>query len=326
MQMIIAIKRCPWRIRWGTAVVQALVLSWVVAAGVGCIRPVPPEIVALNGPEYIGQDTVAVFTARINDEATEPVRLLWDFGTGYEDRGLRVEHAFPTEGTYTVRFVAENEAGRAVQSKVVNVREPPAPPRIATVQAQPNPSRVGELVRYETQVQGNPPTTYLWTLGDETETDASEPTHRYAAPGEYRVAVRVENDAGYDERFVTVEVRPNLPAMCTGPVATNPVYFAEHASVLSDTARRSLRENADVFQTCAPLPISIEAHAAPRERNAESLAQDRAAAIASVYRDAGISSDRLRIHSYVIAASASQKTLKNEQRGHAQATSTLLVE
>lgn len=314
MQMTVAIKRCPWRIRWDTAVVQAVVLSWVVAAGVGCMRPVPPEIVALHGPEYIGQDTAAVFTAHINDEATEPVRLLWDFGTGYEDRGLRVEHAFSTEGTYTVRFVAENEAGRAIRDLTLRVGNTPRGsierPQIATVQVQPNPAQIGERVRYETRIVGSAPTRYTWTFGDGSQSEEAAPTHRYDTPGTYAVRVRVDHATGTDARTVQVEVAPDLPDFCAPPVAGNPVYFVRNASVLTDAARSALRENVSLFQDCAPLPIHVLGYATADERNPDALAADRAAAVVAAYRAGGVAAERLQATHHVDPARRVRKTPK----------------
>ena len=80
---------------------------------------------------------------------------------------------------------------------MVNVRVRLNPLQIATVQVQSNPAHVGKLVWYENQSQGNPSTAYRWKLDDATQANDAEPTHRYTEPGEYRIVIRVKNDAGY---------------------------------------------------------------------------------------------------------------------------------
>ncbi|WP_176521870.1 PKD domain-containing protein [Longimonas halophila] len=275
------------------------------------MRPVPPEIVALHGPEHIGQDTAAVFTARINDEATEPVRLLWDFGNGYEDRGLRVRHVFTTEGSHTVRFRVENERGHDMRTWMLRVGNLPRAPQIATVQVQPNPARVGERVHYETRVDGAAPTRYRWTFGDGAQSEEAAPTHRYEAHGTYAVRVRVEHATGTDARTVQIEVEPDLPDFCAPPVAGNVVYFARNASVLPDAASEALRENVSLFRDCAPLPIRVLGYATADERNANALAADRAAAVVAAYRAAGVAAERLQATHHVELARRAGKTPKS---------------
>ncbi len=302
----------PLVTRW-VGIAHLIVLGAAATIG-GCARPVPPEILAVDGPAQVRRDTVATFTARINDRATEPVRLLWDFGTGYEDRGLRVQHVFPAEGTYTIRFAAENEAGRADRTWTLSVGPIPSDSiegmQIATVQIQPNPARVGERVRYETRVAGTAPTRYLWTFGDGAQSEEAIPTHRYEAPGTYAVEVQVEHDTGADARTVQIEVEPNLPDFCSPPVAGNAVYFARNASVLPDGASEALRENVSLFQDCAPLPIHVLGYATADERNADALATDRAAAVVAVYRASGIAAERIRATHHVEPARRGRKTPK----------------
>lgn len=287
------------------------------ACSAGCMRPVPPEILSFEGPEQVGRDTAVVFTAQINEAATEPVRLFWDFGTGYEDRGLRVQHAFPNEGTYTVRFVAENEAGRAMRTWTLRVGNPPrnstASPQIATVQVDPNPAHVGEHVRYETRVVGPTPTRYIWTFGDGSQSEAAAPFHAYEMPGVYEVRVWVEHATGEDVRTVQVEVEPNLPDYCLAPIEGTSVYFARNASVITNAAHRALRENALLFRNCTSLPISVEGRAAPQEQNAEALASDRAAAVAAFYRLAGVDSTRIRLAHRVVASRNGGKSPKGAE-------------
>lgn len=279
-------------------------MALIAGASAGCARPIPPEIIAFEAPDRAERDTLVIFTAQINERATEPVRLQWDFGSGYEDRGLRVGHAFATEGTHRVRFVAQNEAGRAERTWTLRIGPEPAErlpsPQIATVSITPNPARVGDTVQYAVRIAGTAPARATWTLGDGTTLQEAAPTHQYERPGTYAVTVRVESETGTDTRTVQLEVEPLRPAFCEAPVAANPVYFARNASVLRDDAVPALHENIALIRACTQLPVDVAGRAGAYERNAEALAADRAAAVAAFYEQAGIAPGRIRMTHQVV--------------------------
>lgn len=269
----------------------------------GCTSMQPPRVLALSGPGEVPIDTAAVFVAQINKRATEHVRLDWDFGDGTTDVGLRAVHRFARSGTFAVRFTATNEAGSATRTHLVRVQPPTASPRIATIQAIPNPVVVGQPVTYQSDVRGVV-AERLWSYGDGTEVSDANGEHRYASPGTYTVRLYVANEAGSDTRTVSLTVQPDVPALCRADLETNPVFFAYGTSLLSDSARDALRANAELFATCAPLPIRIEAYAGSSEPRAATLAHDRGRAVAMFYQQQRIDPERLLVNAHIVPAPA----------------------
>ena len=70
-------------------------------------------------------------------------------------------------------------------------------------------------------------------------------------------------------------------------------FFGTNSSTLTEEARSSLEENADVLSQCPNLTVRIEGFAAPGERNPESLSEDRAEAVAGFYEDNGVPGERI---------------------------------
>jgi outer membrane protein OmpA-like peptidoglycan-associated protein len=79
----------------------------------------------------------------------------------------------------------------------------------------------------------------------------------------------------------------------------NSVFFDRNSSVLTEQARQLLLENAQIFQDCPNLNAEIVGYAAANERNASSLAEDRARAVEQFYTDNGIAASRFTTRSEV---------------------------
>jgi outer membrane protein OmpA-like peptidoglycan-associated protein len=98
---------------------------------------------------------------------------------------------------------------------------------------------------------------------------------------------------GSDTRSTTVRVNRALPEICTTVSEFNSAFFGRNSSTLTDEAEKSLQENADILGQCPNLSVSIEGFAAPGERNAQSLSEDRARAVADYYTNNGVESGRV---------------------------------
>lgn len=253
-----------------------------------------PRIIALDGPSEVQAGESATFTATVNeDEATRPLQYQWDFGDGSTGSGLTATHTFNEPGTYTVSFTASNRAGEASESLSVNVTYRPA--QITSINATPNPADEGETVQFESNVQGDSPIDYEWTFGDGSTASGSSPTHTYDEPGEYTVELTASNEGGSDSRTLTMQVERVLPEICTTVSELNSAYFEPNSSTLTDEAEQSLQENADILSQCPNLDVRIEGFAAPGERNAQSLSEDRAQAVADYYEENGVESGRMTV-------------------------------
>ena len=256
--------------------------------------PVPPQIMGIDGPTSVQTGESATYTATVNeDEAERPLSYQWQFGDGGTDSGLTASHTYTQPGTYTVTFRASNSAGEARESITVEATAPPVPAQITSINVKPNPVDEGETVRFSSNVQGDSPLSREWSFGDGATSMGESPTHSYDEPGQYTVRLQVSNEAGEDARTVTVRVNRVLPEICTSVRELNSIFFESNSSTLTDEAEQSLQENADILSQCPNLRVRIEGFAAPGERNAQSLSEDRAEAVADFYQDNGVPSSRI---------------------------------
>jgi len=172
----------------------------------------------------------------------------------------------------------------------VTVVTPPQPASITSINANPNPVDANNQVRFSSNVSGDSPLSYSWDFGDGNTGSGSSPTHTYESAGQYTVELEASNNVGQDTRSTTVRVNRDLPEICTTVSELNSAFFGRNSSTLTDEAQKSLQENADILSQCPNLSVSIEGFAAPGERNAQSLSEDRAQAVADFYSDNGVES------------------------------------
>jgi outer membrane protein OmpA-like peptidoglycan-associated protein len=170
---------------------------------------------------------------------------------------------------------------------------PPQPASITSINASPNPVDEGESVRFSANVQGDSPIDREWSFGDGSSSMSRSPTHTYQEPGQYTARLQASNNVGEDSRTVTVRVNRVLPQVCTTISEMNSAFFEYNSSTLTDEAQQSLQENADILSKCPNLSVRIEGFAAPGERNAQSLSEDRAEAVSGFYDDEGVPGNRI---------------------------------
>lgn len=267
-----------------------LALGGFFLAGCGATAPV---IQSMNAPEALQTNETGTFEASINEDADEPLTYTWDFGDGSSGSGLLTTHAYRSPGTYTVTFTASNEAGSVSDQAEVTVTRPPQPAQISTVNATPNPSEEGETVRFSSNVRGDTPMEYSWDFGDGSTGSGDSPTHTYSEPGTYTVTLDASNNVGEDSRTLSITVEESLPPICMSVSEFNPAFFGRNSSTLTDEAQSGLQENLDILSQCPNLSVRVEGFAAPGERSASSLSDDRARAVAQFYEDNGIPTARI---------------------------------
>ena len=268
-----------------------LLVGGLFLAGCGATAPV---VQSVSGPDTLETDESGTFEASINQEADEPLTYSWNFGDGSTGSGLLANHSYSSAGRYSIRFMARNEGGSDADTISVRVVRPPQPARITSINASPNPVDEGESVRFSSNAQGDTPVRRNWSFGDgSASSEGRSPTHTYEEPGQYTARLRVRNDVGSDSRTVTVRVNRVLPDVCTTVNELNAAFFDRNSSMLTDEARNSLQENADILSKCPNVSVRIEGFAAPGERNEQSLSEDRAEAVAGFYQDNGVPGSRL---------------------------------
>ena len=267
-----------------------LVVGGLFLAGCGATAPV---VQSVSGPDTLETDESGTFQATINQEADSPVTYTWNFGDGSSGSGLTANHSYSSTGRYSIRFRASNEGGSDADTISVTVVPPPQPASITSINASPNPVDEGETVRFSANVQGDSPIDREWSFGDGSSSMSRSPTHTYQEPGQYTARLQASNNVGEDSRTVTVRVNRVLPQVCTTISEMNSAFFEYNSSTLTDEGQQSLQENADILSKCPNLSVRIEGFAAPGERNAQSLSEDRAEAVSGFYEDEGVPGNRI---------------------------------
>jgi outer membrane protein OmpA-like peptidoglycan-associated protein len=269
-----------------------LVLGGLFLAGCGATAPV---VNSINTPDTLETGESGTFEATIQnqEDADEPLTYTWNYGDGSTGSGLLTNHSFSSTGQYTVEFRASNEGGADSASASVTVVPPPQPASITSINANPNPVDAGNMVRFSSNVSGDSPIDYNWSFGDGNSATGSSPSHTFESEGQYTVELEASNNVGQDSRSVTVRVNPDLPEICTTVSEFNSAFFGRNSSTLTDEAQKSLQENADILGQCSNLTVRVEGFAAPGERNAQSLSEDRAQAVADYYSNNGVESGRI---------------------------------
>lgn len=276
--------------RFPTFWLPLLLVGGLFLAGCSATAPV---VQSVSGPDTLETGESGTFEASINQEADEPLTYTWQFGDGSTGAGLLANHIYQSTGDYTVRFRASNEGGADSSMTTVAVVPPPQPAQITSINANPNPVDAGNQVRFRSNVQGNSPISYNWSFGDGSSSSGSSPSHTYDDAGEYTVELEATNDVGSDSRTLTMRVNPALPEICTTISEMRASFFESNSSTLTEEAMDPLQENTDILTQCPNLDVRIEGFAAPGERNAQSLSEDRAQAVADYYENNGVEGSRI---------------------------------
>lgn len=266
----------------------------------------PVQIVAINGPSSLHTGTAGTFSGETN-LATQPVEIRWDFGDGNTAAGMPATHTFGRAGSFTVTMTASNACGMDSRTLAVNVTNPPVPAAIVSVNATPNPSVAGQVVNFSVNARGDSPISYTWNFGDGSTGTGANPNHTYTRPGTYTVTVTASNAAGSDSRTMTVTV--NAPAPTCTIAELNSAFFARNSSALSSEAMAQLNENIQVLNSaeCANMNLRLEGFAAPGERNAQRLSEDRARAVMQYYVNNGVAASRLTMQGNGVVGGTTSK-------------------
>lgn len=251
-----------------------------------------PQIQAIEGPTQLNVGEPGSYQARLLRSGTSPVEYRWEWGDGTTSTGLSATHSYSTPGSYTVRFVASNNQGTEAEPLFVTVVQPKQAPQITSLTAYPTDPDTDDTVSFSTVVGGDGPFIYSWNFGDGSTASGASPSHRYDAPGTYVVSLTVSNEAGTDNRTMTIRVGAPVSAFCDEIADLSSVYFGRNSSILTPEAQGSLRENIQILNECMDLEVRIEGWASPDERNPQDLSTDRARTVEEFYTSEGIDRSR----------------------------------
>jgi len=269
-----------------------LVFGGLLLSGCGATAPV---VNSTSTPDTLETGESGTFEADIEnqEDADEPLTYTWEYGDGSTGSGLLTNKSYNSTGRYTVLFRASNEGGADSSRATVRVVEPPQPAQITSVNATPNPVDEGEQVQFESNVQGDGSIEYNWSFGDGSSGSGQSPSHTYDSSGQYTARLEASNNIGSDQSSVTVRVERALPEICTSVSEMNSAFFNRNSSTLTNEGEESLTENADILSQCSNLSVTVEGFAAPGERNAQSLSEDRAQAVVDYYTNNGVDASRI---------------------------------
>ncbi|HRK72981.1 MAG TPA: PKD domain-containing protein [Rhodothermales bacterium] len=265
-----------------------------IGSGTGCS---PIDVLQINGPRSINLNEEGKFTSTLNTTSSLPAEYYWDFGDGTVVQGMNATHKFAKPGTYTITFSATNCGGTDVESFPVTVTGPTTQPSLSIVSLTPSmtSAKVGEVIRFNSEVRGTAPISYRWNFGDGSTSNTTTPTHAYSAAGTYTVILEAQNAAGIDRRMQTIEITKSAVDACDAITELNSVYFAFGSSQLDANAQSRLMENVDVLKGCSNLNIRINGYADHLEPNEMTITQRRAQAVSDFYQSKGIPASRLGV-------------------------------
>jgi outer membrane protein OmpA-like peptidoglycan-associated protein len=228
------------------------------------------------------------FTASYNQDASEPLTFMWDFGDGTTAQGLTASHAYLAPGTYTVTFTAEGPANTDTETCLVTVVA--APPALAACRVSPTQVEPGGEVTVNATVTGTEPIDVEVDFGDGTTETALPARHTYEDEGTYTITITASNQGGTDTCTVEVEVADTF---CDELRELNTVFFEFESASLSAEARSRLDENIELLRRCPEVCVVINGYADPDERDQLVLSDRRAQAVVDYYAENGIDEGRL---------------------------------
>lgn len=171
----------------------------------GVILPSNPNLVPLftftpTSPQVLTTVTFNASTTTNNGVACNTNCLFaWDFGDGTSGSGQTVTHQFRTVGSFQTRLTVTDSRG-ASSTVVQTVTVSPGTPPTASFTTSPASPGVDQDVFFNASASkpadGRTITKYEWSFGDGNFSQGVIVTHRYAAGGNYQVALAVTDDAG----------------------------------------------------------------------------------------------------------------------------------
>ena len=260
----------------------------------GC-QSVPVDILSMTAPDSLQTNETGTFSVATNDDAKQPVSVAWTFGDNSIGSGASPTHSWRDAGTFTVTATATNRKGKSSDTEFssVLVYNPPVPAQIVSLRASNMNPDTQTQVGFTASVDGDEPVTYAWGFGDGETSSAAAPSHTYDSPGTYSINLDASNKYGSDSRSMTLTVVWYEAAICKEVSELNGVFFDRNSSVLSDEAHSGLDDNLQILNECPNMNVRVEGLAAPGERRAQELSEDRARAVEEYYTEHDVAASRL---------------------------------
>lgn len=139
-----------------------------------------------------------------------PTSWAWDFGDGTTSTLTNPAHTYAAAGSYAVSLTVTNSKGTdtSTQTNLIQVNDQPP---LAGFSASTTTGQYPLVIDF-TDTSVKHPTSWAWDFGDGATSNAQNPSHTYATPGNFAVSLTVTNGTGTNTRvradFVTVSAAP----------------------------------------------------------------------------------------------------------------------
>jgi gliding motility-associated-like protein len=169
--------------------------------------------------DFTGPDSVCVNESfsLTNTSSPTPLMNVWSFGNGTFSTDVNPAFSYSTPGNYTIKLVSNFGGCFDSITKQIFVSAKPQPA------FDGNPKTfcsVPATVNFINQTTGSG--TVLWNFGDGNTSIANNPSHTYAATGNYTVTLTVTNAAGCSETITHTDfVQINAPQVSIAGLPRN---------------------------------------------------------------------------------------------------------
>jgi gliding motility-associated-like protein len=145
-------------------------------------------------------------TISFTNSSTNATSYLWNFGDNTTSIATNPSHTYASPGTYTVTLIATNAAGctdTMVRTAYVHILD-----IVSAFTPSVNSVCAGTSVTFTNNSTGA--TSYNWNFGDNTTSNATNPSHSYNTAGTYTVRLIANNGSCADTSYqtITVEAKP----------------------------------------------------------------------------------------------------------------------
>ena len=168
----------------------------------------PPPVAGFGADRTSG---VAPLTVSFSDLSSGAVSSWsWSFGDGGRSSAQSPSHQYTVPGTYTVALTVTGPGGSDTET-AVDLITVATPPPVAGFGAD-RTSGVAPLTVSFSDLSSGAVSSWSWSFGDGGRSSAQSPSHQYAVPGTYTVALTVTGPGGSDTEtavdLITVATPP----------------------------------------------------------------------------------------------------------------------
>ena len=186
-------------------------------------------------PASICDGSAILFTDNSTITSGTIDNFFWDFGDGNTAATQDANHLYTSPGTYTVTHTVGTNGGCTSTTTVdIDILDTPIANFLETPACQ---NGVTTFTDFSTLANGTI-TNWFWDFGDGTNSTLQNPTHVYAASGNFVVTLTVTTGAGCSDNFSSpVIVYPAPVANFTAPIACpqDTIQYTDLSTISSGT-------------------------------------------------------------------------------------------